>query len=105
MAKGAVSMKISKLIIAVGVLGLLGMYAVESSRISVSSPPATEASAAADPIAVASDAYIPPSGGTDQECNDLLKTIGVESMLASAESRAIADQAKKEFKTKCMPGN
>lgn len=96
-------MKYSKTLIASLIVGLAGVYAVETNKIDVSSPSA-EVSATPDPIAVASAAYVPPAGGSDEECNNLLNTIGVESMLNSPEAKAIANQAKSDFREKCMPG-
>lgn len=100
MAKGATYMKKFSIFALLG-LAVIGVYVVNwSHRIGISNPPA-ELTVVLDPIAAA---YIPPSGGTDKECNDLLQTIGAESMLASDGARAIKEEAQKDFRTKCMGG-
>ena len=103
MAKGAKHMKYSKTLIASLIVGLAGVYAVETNKIDISGPSA-EVSATPDPIAVASAAYVPPSGGTDEECNNLLQNIGGASMMSSDDARQLEKSYRDDYQAKCMPG-
>ena len=84
----------------VGMIFVGGVYAVESMKIDLSGPPVE----VSDPIPVASAAYVPASGGSDEECKALLQNIGQARIMSSDDARQLEKSYRAEFKAKCLPG-
>ena len=103
MAKGAKHMK--KLsAFAFLALAIVGVYVVNwSNSISISKPD-TEVSAPLDPIAVASAAYVPPSGASDEKCNEILMNIGKYHVMGSEDAQQLEKLEVNKFFKLCEGG-